>query len=139
MKLFLLKKLLPSPAPSEEPSEEEYVNSSDLLGQRYMDTNGVLYKDSAGTQPILTNKGNQVILGSIYLTRITPVPASHNPWAVYNLKTSTENTILIRGIFADGTRATYGYYTINGNTVYSTFGLNEDFSEHLDVGTIEYL
>ena len=132
----------PSSEPSEEPSidpEEEYVSSSDIVGQRYMDSNGVLYKDSSGTQPILTNKGNQVLLGNIYLTQINPTPSSHDPWAVYNLKTSTENIILIRGTYADGTRAAYGYYTFNGNTIYSTFGLNEDFSDYLDVGSINYL
>ena len=151
-------KLLPSPAPSEEPSEEpstepstepseepsidpdeEYINASDITGQRYMNGDGKLYKDSAGTQPILTNKGNQVILGNTYLTEITPVPPSHDPWRVYNLKTSTENTLLLKGSYVDGTRAAYGYYTFNGSTNYDIFGLNEDFSEHIDVGTIRYL
>ena len=146
---FLLSLLLPSPAPSEEPSEEpstepssepseepsidpsiETISDSDYMLRQdvyFNSSDMTLYKDSAGTQPILTNKGNQVYLGTTYLGKKTQPQGEAT---IYNVRTSDNQTILVVGDSQfNGERAAYTYLEYVGNGidyVYTQASLNED-------------
>lgn len=144
-------KLLPSPAPSEEPSEEpstepstepseepsidpsvETISDSDYMLTKdvyFKSSDMTLYKDSAGTQPILTNKGNQVYLGTTYLGKKDQGAVGEG--TIYNVRTADNQTILMagNGVFT-GERAAYTYIeqvTEHGtNYIYTQASLNED-------------
>lgn len=147
MKLFLPLLLLPSPAPSEEPSEEpstepssepstdpsvETISDSDYMLTKdiyFKSSDMTLYKDSAGTQPILTNKGNQVYLGTTYLGKKDQGAVGET--TVYNVRTSDNQTILIAGNSQfNGERAVYTYIErvteYGTNYIYTQASLNED-------------
>ena len=98
--------------------QDVYFNSSDMT----------LYKDSAGTQPILTNKGNQVYLDNVYLGKKT---FPQGEATVYNVRTADNQTILIAGDSQfSGQRAVYTYleYTSEHGTdyVYTQASLDEN-------------